>query len=536
MAVRLSTEESGSLYGSIQPYSPRTTSSSSNSRSSIRRSWQRWRASRTRNGRERDSTGMRSPTINVANKSESSESSDSSSEEESQASTKRFPSGPKLPSCRQMCSQRVPKGRAFVLIFSLMIAERYILYGAVNQVLSLIPELPSSFQSEGFGSFLKIFLYYCISRLFYPIGGFLADIYLGRYRVIHISLWLYWVAFALLAVASILYQFRAPQTDELYDHILPITAYVLVILASGGFESTIIPFGPDQLEAASSSELSSYFYWHYIALQVGLILNVVINSAVSVWLPAYLDVVHVLVTLLVATLALILHITLEHWYFKNALRENCIKLVSQVLWYVAKVKRHMPQRHRAFRYGEGKMPRIELAKRKYDGKFSGDQVEDVKTFCMISFLLLSLGGYFFSLTGVSKTCIMLNIVLVIRCFYIQGDVMLTYRLNATLFEASQQNSSAVKLVFSNAFYSLNCLIGLLFVPLVNHIFIPCVPSLTIRARMGIGMVINILAVGVAAAIESVGGVAPLHRALWLVLPTILFTLPEVLTFISGKHR
>ena len=67
-------EESGSLYGSIQPYSP--SASSSNSRSSIRRSWQRWRASRTRNGREGDSTGMRSPTINVANKSESSESSD----------------------------------------------------------------------------------------------------------------------------------------------------------------------------------------------------------------------------------------------------------------------------------------------------------------------------------------------------------------------------------------------------------------------------------------------------------------------------
>ena len=390
-------EESGSLYGSIQPYSPWTTSSSSNSRS-IRRSWQRWRASR--NGRERDSTGMRSPTINVADKSESSESSDSSSEEESQASTKRFPSGPKLPSCHQMCSQRIPKGRALVLILLLLIADKYVLYGAIDQVLGLIPELPSSVQNVGFGSFLRILLYYCIGRLFYPVGGFLADVFLGRYRVIHISLWLYWIAFALLAVSYVLRSLK--DATQLYTYVFPISAYILVILAAGGFESTLIPFGADQLEAAGSNELSSYFYWYYAAIQIGLFGNVLVTSLITLWVPAYIStIVHVLVTFVVASSALILHSSLEHWFFKNALRENCIKMVLKVLWFAATVKRHLPQYRRAFRYGEGRLPRIELAKQQYDGKFTGDQVEDVKTFCRICLVLFTLGGYFFSLGGVS---------------------------------------------------------------------------------------------------------------------------------------
>lgn len=299
----------------------------------------------------------------------------------------------------QICSRRFPRGRASLLVFVLVIAERYIFYGAVNGLFGLIPEFNNN--GGGFASFLKIFLYYCIGRLFYPIGGFLADVYLGRYRVIHISLWLYWIAFALLAIAHVLHVCR--EASVVHNHVLPIASYVLIVLASGGFESTIIPFGADQMEAASSGDLSSYFYWLYFSFQVGILINIVVSSAISLLIPLDLrPIMPVLMTLIVITLALLLHVCLEHWYFNNVLRENCIKMVSQVSWFAATVKRHMPQYRRAFRYGEGKVPRIELAKQKYDGKFTGDQVEDVKTFCRICLVLFSLGGFFFSLSGVSN--------------------------------------------------------------------------------------------------------------------------------------
>lgn len=379
--------EDSSLYGSIRNSSPRLTGSSSSG------SWQRKRDSRSADRRSGSSS------INIVD-----------------ADTTAIPSQaafnqpvghlncPKPPSCNQICSQRIPKGRAIVMILVMLVIERYMLYGAVDQALNLIPEIPNSSNTEGFGSFLRIFLFYCVSRLFYPIGGFLADVYMGRCRVIHMSLWFYWIAFALLTIATILQEFRLPYAT-IYDHILPITAFVFVVLASGGFESTLIPFGADQMEAASSSEISSYFYWYYIAIQIGPLLNIFVNSFFSTWLLAHKGILQVFAALVVATLGLILHKTLQHWYFKNVLRENCVKLVLKVLWYVARVRRRMPQYRRAFRYGEGKIRRIELAKRKYDGKFSGDEVEDVKTFCMVCLILFCLGGYFFSQAGVSKVLI-----------------------------------------------------------------------------------------------------------------------------------
>lgn len=115
--------------------------------------------------------------------------------------------------------------------------------------------------------------------------------------------------------------------------------------------------------------------------------------------------------------------------------------------------------------------------------------------------------------------------------------MLTYRMNATLFEATGNSShDYLHQISSNAFIFLNCLIGLLFVPLVNHIFIPCVPSLSMRGRMGIGMTINVLAIVATVCVEA--GIrslhtAPFHKILWFIVPTVLITLPEVLTAMSG---
>ena len=300
-----------------------------------------------------------------------------------------------------MCYQRVPKGRAWLLVLLLMIFERYVFIGAVNGVLQLIPILGAK-HSGGFGFFIQVFLLYCIGRLFYPVGGFLADVYLGRYRMIHISLWLYWIAFALLAIANTL-QLFSTGSSVIHTYILPIISYVFIILASGGFRSTIIPFGADQLEAASSSELSSYFYWYYFATQIGgAPLNVPISYIISLLLPSKeAALAQVMIALAVVSLGLILHIVLRHWYFKNVRTENCVKLVMQVSWYAATVRRQMPQYRRAFRYGEGKIPRIELAKQQYDGKFSGAQVEDVKTFCRICLILFTFGGFFFSMNGVS---------------------------------------------------------------------------------------------------------------------------------------
>ena len=220
---------------------------------------------------------------------------------------------------------------------------------------------------------------------------------------IDISLWLYWIAFALMAAGSVIASVENHDLEPLCSYIIPILSYLCVILASGGFQSTIIPFGADQLEAASSSELSSYVYWYYLAIEIGAISNVIVDAIISYTLPKSVQIIQSLIAVGLISLALILHNFFKRWYFRNPIHKNCIRLVKNVTCYVAKVKCHIPRYRRAFRYGEGKISRIELAKQKYDGIYTCDQVEDAKTFCRICLVLFSLMGLFFASTAVSST-------------------------------------------------------------------------------------------------------------------------------------
>ena len=101
--------------------------------------------------------------------------------------------------------------------------------------------------------------------------------------------------------------------------------------------------------------------------------------------------------------------------------------------------------------------------------------------------------------------------------------------------ANSSNIEFLRSLSPNMFFVVNSITGLLFVPLVNHIFIPCLPCVSMRGRMAVGMVINALAVLSAGCIENSiqGAVEPLHTLLLYIIPIMLVTLPETLTTMSG---
>ena len=198
----------------------------------------------------------------------------------------------------------------------------------------------------------------------------------------------------------------------------------MISLGSAGFEANIIPFGADQLpQGATSEEISSYFYWWLFTKQLGILAG--IGVFIGLFLPSYtsltnstlavnfethtVSAVQPMIAVLVITIAILLHVCCEGWYFKDRERENPIKLVLRVLIYAAFVRRQPPRYRRAFRYGETRKPRIELAKEDYDGIFSSDEVEDVKTFCRIVLVIFSLTGLFASYSAVSSYLCILHI-------------------------------------------------------------------------------------------------------------------------------
>ncbi len=92
--------------------------------------------------------------------------------------------------------------------------------------------------------------------------------------------------------------------------------------------------------------------------------------------------------------------------------------------------------------------------------------------------------------------------------------------------------------------SLNSLINtvtiVLFLPIFNHVVLPFSPrlSMSIKLRLVIGLILNLLAILIAvilqATVEVNSGISVTDRFLWLLLPAIVLSVAESLTFVSCK--
>ena len=330
---------------------------------------------------------------------------------------------PRHPISRNIVCERYPKGKASLLVFLLNVIVIYAYGAAITGILDIFrfedrrmaegKHMHLSKVERNSFHFIKLLLQYCISRIFYPLTGFIADVYIGRWRMIHLSVLLLLTGYVTLAISFTLGGLSGLHLPWCWESAINGVAFLLLSIGGGAFEATIIPFGVDQLQGASSSEISSYFYFFYFSRNLGMGGGIVVSCFISYvdirisnieGVPLYnvqYSAFQPLVTTAILTVGLILMICLNHWFFKNTLWENPVKLIAKILCYAATVKRHLPVRNRAFRYGEERKKRIELAKVTYDGKFPDEKVEDVKAFCRIFFIIISLTPALFAINAVS---------------------------------------------------------------------------------------------------------------------------------------
>ena len=336
--------------------------------------------------------------------------------EEEEEENKSFQSVPlivprHLTASRRSVCERYPRGKSSLLVFVLNLLAFYAFGAAITGILDFfyIEKIPTEVNHAHF-QFIKLLVHYGILRLFYPVCGLIADVYIGRWRMIRTALQLLVTGYMIIVVLFALVVQSSIQIGSSWSNTIGGVAFLFVSIGGGAFEATIIPFGVDQLQGASSAEISSYFYSFYASTNLGIFIGGCVSCAVShtiqsqsgaLELKQLYSVFVPLITAGVLTVGLILMICLHHWFFKNTLWENPVKLIAKILCYAATVKRHLPVRNRAFRYGEEKKNRIELAKITYDGKFPDEKVEDVKAFCRIFFILLILIPTMFCRSSVS---------------------------------------------------------------------------------------------------------------------------------------
>ena len=230
-----------------------------------------------------------------------------------------------------------------------------------------------------------------VSTVFYPVAGWLSDIYFGRYKVISLSIRVLFVVGYLQVISLLLLgEYNA------YRHLIRklfAGTKAIGLLALGGYQANIIQFGIDQLVDASSSDISSYISWYiwiYVCTDTLVAFTQLctckaFSSVSSLILPFFLAV------------SWCADIFCNKWLVKEPATSNPLKLLFQVLRYAWKNK--YPRQRSAFTYwGDQRYSRLDVAKNKYGGPFTTEQVEDVKIFFKIMIIVLT-GSLFVGLVA-----------------------------------------------------------------------------------------------------------------------------------------
>ena len=313
---------------------------------------------------------------------------------------------------RVLCCRNKPrirwirsKGAILVLLWNCLILNGNVIAGlATPEFLRL-----NTVHNKG-KVFLLVTLIKALSlTLLYPLAGWVADVYFGRYRVIKVSLWLMWTGTVITSISLCINVLLSP--DPRWVHIATQVVLVPMVLVMevgrAGFLANAIPFGIDQLSSGSGQQLSGFITWFVLTLYFNL---GVIHFPFSCPLLASSSdsiLLRLLLQTALLSVALILDSFCRHWLAMEPHTSNPFKLVARVLNYARKHKQ--PQFRSAFTYQEDIKPsRIEYAKSSYGGPFTTEQVEDVKTFLRIVSVLIPMGALIILSVYTSHTAVLFS--------------------------------------------------------------------------------------------------------------------------------
>ena len=263
--------------------------------------------------------------------------------------------------------------------------------------------------------------------VFYPVGGILADVYLGRHMSARICLLLVWAASGLFAVSAAvgnnLLGIISEDVNDIFVTWLPLACLVVYTIASGVFEISLFVFGGDQLFDAPSDTVSSYIYWYWLTKNAGAFLGLLVHTGIAALEPldndigvSFVCVLPPVLSVAILTVAIVFDTCTSTLYDAEHKNTNPVRLVCGVI-YNSRQWRQPPPFRSAFRYGEDPPSGLDYARQHHGGKYTDEEVEDVRTFGRIMVFLLSLSGFMILYYAVSvvlifnmPTCILCSLL------------------------------------------------------------------------------------------------------------------------------
>ena len=390
-----------------------------------------------------------------------------------------------------------------------------------------------------------------ILYLFYPLAGCLADIRCGRYKTILHSLWFMTWSGVFTCIGSIiifLYNFYVLplKTENIVLFAIgfglpTVIGIILLFSSSIAFSANIIQFGMDQLHDSPSEDSVLFIHWFVFTSHWGVAINKFIVPTVLFFnsynniIPNTLRVVtrHVVPMLALVLLGISLAIARykREWFLIDCGSRNPYKLVYKVIKFAAQHK--SPIRRSAFTYCEDELPsRMDLAKEKYGGPFTTEQVEDVKAFLGILCILLTFGSVF--MTDIAASSVLFKFAL-----HLQPT---RYRRDPT---------SYIPVLFENFLIGgLPNILIVILIPLYICLLRPFIHRYIpgMLKRIGLGMIIRLLSLLSLFLIDTIRHIqvsarncfirespyTSLHTSLWYVtIPYTLNAISDMLFYIAA---
>ena len=289
------------------------------------------------------------------------------------------------------------------------------------------------------------------SSLLYPVGGWLADSFLGRHRTIRYSTWIMWLTIITITLCQVLIEVSVIKVSSEVSVGIFALLYVFLCIGLGGFQANIIQLGIDQLTEASSTEITSFITGYVLTLFTSgvafhfiLIFNVC-NTGVTQG--------HSLFTMFYVAVCVTLAVCVD-FIFESCLVKERVPVTTNSVTLIARVvKFAFINRHHSF----GRMAHaLDIAKHSFGGPFINEHVEYVKTFFRM-LVVIAIG------TVIGSQIIIMA--------FAQNDLELRFRDWSDL-------SCFAKISIRYSDYLFGTAFVLLYEILIYPLFNKCIPKIT----------------------------------------------------------
>ena len=298
--------------------------------------------------------------------------------------------------------RRIPKSRVFFYTIIINVIQILSFYVVVQSIVDAILQMSHQKKSHLIAG-LVFGIQNGLPALFYPIGGILGDVYLGRHFISLLCMFIAFFFYSVLSFAlALAYNVSEAGITTGFGVVVPLIALLLITASDGIFQINWLTFGADQLINSPSEEVSSYIYWWSWGKNLGFVLAVSINAAIAPLsilpfsYPFMKNVVPSIISFLSAVMiatAIFIDKSARKLYDRERINKDPVKQIFGVLHNAFTAKPKASAFTSAFRYGEDPPSGLDFAREYHDGKYTDEEVEDVKSCGRIFIMIVIISGY-----------------------------------------------------------------------------------------------------------------------------------------------